>query len=177
MFNFSNTELPGVILAIPKVFEDERGIFFEAYKRSDFFGNGIAVDFVQSNESFSKKDVLRGLHFQEGAAAQAKLVRCVNGEIFDVAVDIRKDSPTFLKWVSAVLSGENKHQLFIPTGFAHGFCVLSDTARVTYSCSSEYDPKAEKGIIWNDPDIGIRWPVKVPILSPKDKEYPTAAQL
>lgn len=157
----------------PEVFKDSRGFFYETYKKSDFFSNDVIVDFVQDNQSVSQKNVLRGLHFQEGIAAQAKLVRCIAGEIFDVAVDIRKDSPTFLKWVGFVLSAQNKNQLFIPAGFAHGLCVISDSAELVYKCSGEYIPETERGIIWNDPDIAIVWPIKDPILSRRDTNYPT----
>jgi len=169
MFKFTKTAIPEVILIEPEIFGDNRGFFLETYKKSEFAKNGINVDFVQDNHSKSKTGVLRGLHFQVGESAQAKLVRCISGEIFDVAVDIRKDSPTFLKWVGYILSAENKNQLFIPAdGFAHGFCVLSEEAEIAYKCSKEYDPKSERGIIWNDELIGIKWPIKDPILSDKD---------
>lgn len=169
MFKFIKTEIPEVVLVEPQVFEDDRGFFLEAYKKSEFIKNGITVDFVQDNHSKSKAKVLRGLHFQTGASAQAKLVRCIKGEIFDVAVDLRQSSPTFLKWVGYVLSEKNKKELFIPAeGFAHGFCVLSDGAEIMYKCSKEYDPKSEVGIIWNDESIKIDWPVENPMLSDKD---------
>ena len=169
MFKFTKTEIPEVILVEPQVFGDERGFFLEAYKKSEFINNGITVDFVQDNHSKSKAKVLRGLHFQTGYSAQAKLVRCIKGEIFDVAVDLRQGSSTFLKWVGYVLSEENKKELFIPAeGFAHGFCVLSDEAEITYKCSNEYNPASESGVIWNDESIKIDWPIKDPILSDKD---------
>ena len=169
MFKFTKTEIPEVMLAEPQVFGDDRGFFLEAYKKSEFINNGITVDFVQDNHSKSKAKVLRGLHFQTGYSAQAKLVRCIKGEIFDVAVDLRQGSSTFLKWVGYVLSEENKKELFIPAeGFAHGFCVLSDEAEITYKCSNEYNPASESGVIWNDESIKIDWPIKDPILSDKD---------
>ncbi len=175
MFKFSGTNIPGVILIPPEEFSDPRGYFFEAYKKSVFAENGIAVDFVQENQSLSRRNVLRGLHFQAGRASQAKLVRCLAGEIFDVAVDLRKESPTFLKWAGATLSDRNRNQLFIPENFAHGFCVLSETAEVTYGCSTEYNPDTERGIIWNDPDIGIKWPIAEPLLSERDRNFPPAS--
>ncbi len=169
MFKFTKTEISEVVLIEPQVFEDSRGFFFEAYKKSEFLKNHIDVEFVQDNCSKSQKNILRGLHLQTGSAAQAKLVRCVKGEIFDVAVDLRKDSPTFLKWVGYILSAENKKELFIPAGgFAHGFCVLSEEAEISYKCSKEYNPDAEKGIIWNDSKLNINWPIKNPVLSVKD---------
>lgn len=168
MFTFTKTEIPEVILIEPQVFGDERGFFMETYKFSEFQANGISHGFVQDNHSLSGRGILRGLHFQTGPHAQAKLVRCIAGEIFDVAVDIRKNSPTYLKWVSAVLSAENKRMFYVPTGFAHGFCVLGDRAEVAYRCSEEYDPSCEHGIIWNDLTINIAWPIKDPTLSLKD---------
>ncbi|MGB9824656.1 MAG: dTDP-4-dehydrorhamnose 3,5-epimerase [Candidatus Hydrothermia bacterium] len=170
-FKFYRLEIPEVILIEPKVFEDERGYFMEVY-REDAFSPFIPHRFVQENLSFSKKKVLRGLHFQKKVAAQAKLVQVVNGEIFDVAVDIRKGSPTYGKWVGVVLSSENKLLLYIPEGFAHGFCVLSETATVLYRVSNFYDPSNDRGIIWNDNEIGIDWPVKDPIISEKDSKWP-----
>jgi dTDP-4-dehydrorhamnose 3,5-epimerase len=178
MFTFTKTTIPDVILVTPQVFGDERGFFLETYRRSAFFENGIPVDFVQDNRSRSTKGVLRGLHYQKGKSAQAKLVYCTKGEILDVAVDMRKESPTFLRWVGYVLSAENKQGLFIPAeGFAHGFCVLSADAEILYKCSHEYDPTGESGIVWNDPTIGIEWPITDPQLSPKDRAHPTAAEL
>jgi dTDP-4-dehydrorhamnose 3,5-epimerase len=174
MFKFTKTEIPEVILIEPQVFGDDRGFFLEAYKKSEFNNNGIIVDFVQDNHSKSKAKVLRGLHFQTGSSAQAKLVRCIKGEIFDVAVDLRQGSPTFLKWVGYVLSEENKKELFIPAeGFAHGFCVLSDEAEITYKCSREYDSKSEVGIIWNDKHIKVNWPISQPFISEKDAKNMT----
>jgi dTDP-4-dehydrorhamnose 3,5-epimerase len=178
MIKFTKTDIQGVLLLEPQIFTDERGFFLEAYKKSEFAANGITLDFVQDNHSRSKAGVLRGLHFQVGESAQAKLVRCVKGEILDVAVDLRKDSPTFLKWVSYVLSADNGRELFIPAeGFAHGFLVLSEEAEVTYKCSKEYDPSAERGVIWNDPDLKIDWGMSDPILSKKDLENRTVREL
>ncbi|MGC9019580.1 MAG: dTDP-4-dehydrorhamnose 3,5-epimerase, partial [Candidatus Bipolaricaulaceae bacterium] len=156
----------------PAVFSDERGFFMETYKYSEFAAFGIRERFVQDNHSRSAKGVLRGLHYQNPPKAQGKLVRVIVGEIFDVAVDIRKGSPTYGKWVGVRLSAENKRILYIPPGFAHGFCVLSDMAEVVYKVTEEYSPVHEAGIIWNDPEIGIEWPVERPIISPKDAKWP-----
>lgn len=170
-FTFKRLKIPDVLLIEPKVFKDERGFFMEVYKASEFEKFGIK-NFVQENISFSVKGVLRGLHYQKNPYAQGKLVRAVKGEIFDVAVDIRKGSPTFGKYVSEILSEENKRMLYIPEGFAHGFCVLSDNAIVNYLTTSEYAPQADRGIIWNDKDIGIEWPIKDVQVSEKDKRHP-----
>ena len=172
-FQFKRIEIPEVILIEPKVFQDERGFFMETYKYSDFAAFGIAERFVQDNHSRSVKGVLRGLHYQNPPHAQGKLIRVVVGEIFDVAVDIRKGSPTYGKWVGVKLSAENRRMLYIPPGFAHGFCVLSDVAEVVYKVTAEYAPECEAGIIWNDPGIGIEWPFKHPIISSKDAQWPT----
>jgi dTDP-4-dehydrorhamnose 3,5-epimerase len=171
-FIFKKLAVPEVILIEPKVFKDARGSFMEVYKYSDFAQAGIKEHFVQDNFSKSIKGVLRGLHFQKKPNAQGKLIRCIKGSIFDVAVDIRKGLPTFGKWVGAELSEENGLMLYIPPAFAHGFVVLSETAGVVYKCTREYSPEDESGIIWNDPDLGIRWPVNDPVLSEKDKNYP-----
>lgn len=172
-FNFKKLEIPDVILIEPKVFADERGFFVETYKESDFSEAGIAVKFVQDNHSKSvAKGILRGLHFQKEPAFQAKLVRVIAGSIFDVAVDIRKSSPTFGRWVSAHLSGENKNMLYVPVGFAHGFCTLEENTEVIYKCSRVYSAECDRGILWNDKDINIEWPVKEPILSKKDENWP-----
>jgi dTDP-4-dehydrorhamnose 3,5-epimerase len=167
-FTFKKLEIPEVILIEPGVFEDERGFFLENYKYSEFSDFGIKDKFVQDNHSKSAKGVLRGLHFQKLPKAQAKLVRCISGEIFDVAVDIRKESPTFGKWVGETLSEENKKMLYIPIGFAHAFCVLSDKAEINYKSSDEYSPESEGAIAWNDPTINIEWPIEDPIVSEKD---------
>jgi dTDP-4-dehydrorhamnose 3,5-epimerase len=171
------TDLPGVLVIEPKTFRDGRGYFMETYTRKKFKEFGIDVEFVQDNHSYSARGVLRGLHFQV-VREQAKLVRVIEGEIFDVAVDVRYGSPTFGKWSGARLSGENLLQLFVPAGFAHGFCVLSETAHVMYKCSDYYSPQDERGILWNDPDIGVRWPLGMPPeLSEKDKKNPLLKDL
>jgi dTDP-4-dehydrorhamnose 3,5-epimerase len=155
------------------VFEDERGFFTETYKYSVFASFGIRERFVQDNYSKSVKGVLRGLHYQKHPKAQGKLVMVIRGEIFDVAVDIRKGSPTCGKWVGLVLSSEDHRMLYVPAGFAHGFCALSDEAGVVYKVTGgEYAPELERGIVWNDPDLGITWPVKHPLISRKDAALP-----
>lgn len=169
-FSFKKLDIPDIILVESSVFKDNRGFFMETYKESEFSKAGIPA-FVQENRSFSTKGVLRGLHYQITPKDQGKLVQCMRGEIFDVAVDIREDSPSRYKWVSAILSEDNRYALYIPPGFAHGFCVMSDTAEVAYKCTSEYSPEHEKGIIWNDPAIGVAWPVSSPVLSSKDTAY------
>jgi dTDP-4-dehydrorhamnose 3,5-epimerase len=171
-FKFKKLAIPEVILIEPKVFQDERGSFAETYKYSEFAGMGIKEYFVQDNYSKSSKAVLRGLHFQKNPHAQGKLVRCIKGKIFDVAVDIIKGSPAFGKWVGAELSEGNNLMLYIPSGFAHGFVVLSGAADVIYKCTREYSTEDDRGIIWNDPDLDIRWPVRDPVLSEKDKNHP-----
>lgn len=172
-FEFERLAINDVILVKPKVFGDSRGFFMEAYKKSDFFANGIDVEFNQDNHSKSVKGVLRGLHYQEKPYGQAKLVRCSRGRIYDVAVDIRKESETFGKYVKVELSEENKHMLFIPEGFAHGFVVLSDEAELLYKASGEYCQSADRGILWCDKDINIDWEIDFePILSEKDKVQP-----
>ena len=168
---FEQTELEGVTLCIPEVFRDARGFFLETYHAARYMDGGVRVVFVQDNRSCSSKGVLRGLHYQL-YKPQAKLVSCIRGEVFDVAVDIRRGSPTFGKWSAAVLTEENHHQLFIPCGFAHGFCVLSDIAEIQYKCSEFYDPRDDHGIRWNDPALGVPWPVDQPILSSKDAVQP-----
>lgn len=170
MFKFVKTDIPGVILIEPQTFEDDRGFFCETYKKSEFFANGIKDEFVQDNHTKSKKNVLRGLHCQTGPFAQAKLVRCIKGSVFDVAVDTRKNSPSYLKWRGYILSEQNKNQLYVPAGLAHGFCALEDGTEIVYKCSQEYSPGSEVGIIWNDPKLAIRWPVEFPILSAKDSQ-------
>ena len=168
------TPIKDLVVIEPKVFGDERGYFYEAYNKNTFHELGLDYDFVQDNQSFSRKGVLRGLHFQK-QFPQAKLVRVIEGEVFDVAVDLRKDSPTFGKWYGVTLSGENKKMFMIPRGFAHGFLVLSETAVFSYKCDDFYHPNDEGGIIYNDPDIGIDWP-RVDcelVLSEKDKKHET----
>lgn len=177
-FEFKKYNIEGVILVIPKVFNDERGFFFESYKKSEFEENGINVEFKQDNHSKSTKGVLRGLHYQSYPKQQAKLVRCIKGSIFDVAVDIRKNSPTFGQWIGEVLSEENKKMLYIPENFAHGFVVLSDEAELVYKASNEYSKEHDRGILWNDPDIGINWGINFnPILSEKDKNQPALKEI
>ncbi|HDR04932.1 MAG TPA: dTDP-4-dehydrorhamnose 3,5-epimerase [Candidatus Marinimicrobia bacterium] len=176
-FHFESTQIPEVILIKPKVFGDERGYFLESYHAKDFAAAGIPYAFVQDNQSLSKKDTLRGLHFQAAPHSQGKLVRVVQGAIWDVAVDIRPNSPHFGKWTAHELSDSNHCQLFIPEGFAHGFLVLSDTALVQYKTSSFYAPDFDRGIAWNDPEIAIPWPVKNPLLSPKDQKQPLLKEL
>jgi len=171
-FRFEALAIPAVILVTYQKFGDERGYFAETYKQSVFAANGIPAKFVQDNYSHSIHGVLRGLHYQKAPHAQGKLVMAINGEIFDVAVDIRHGSPTYGKWVGEVLSATNGHMLYIPPGFAHGFCVLSAEADVVYKVTNEYAPAHDLGIIWNDPDIGIAWPVAAPRLSPKDARLP-----
>lgn len=172
-FEFRKYNIEGVTLVIPKVFEDDRGFFLEGYKKSDFKNNGIDIEFQQDNHSKSTKGVLRGLHYQAAPKGQAKLVRCIKGEIFDVAVDIRKNSPTFGKWIGEKLTQKNKCMLFIPDGFAHGFVVLSEEAELIYKASNEFSKEHDRGILWNDPDIGINWPIDfTPLLSEKDKNQP-----
>jgi dTDP-4-dehydrorhamnose 3,5-epimerase len=171
-FKFTRLEIPEVILIEPKVFQDERGFFMEVYKTSDFAQFGIKDNFVQDNHSCSARGTLRGLHYQKHPMAQAKLVRCVRGAIFDVAVDIRKGSPTYGKWVGVILSATNKKMLYVPVGFAHGFLALEDESEVIYKVSNLYSPEHEAGIIWNDPEIDIKWPWDNPILSERDKTWP-----
>lgn len=170
--NFIKTEIEGVYIIEPKVFGDNRGYFMECYNENVFKAAGLDYKFVQDNESKSKKGVLRGLHFQK-TYPQAKLVRVLEGEVFDVAVDLRKDSPTYGKWVGVILSSENKRQFMIPRGFAHGFVVLSETATFTYKCDEFYHPEDEGGIMWNDPLVDIKWPIEGEVLlSEKDKKHP-----
>lgn len=171
-FTFHRLEIPDVILIEPKVFGDPRGFFVETYKRSEFIENGICEQFVQDNWSRSCRGTLRGLHFQKPPKAQAKLVTVLHGEVFDVAVDIRKNSPTFGKWVGIHLSDNKPQMLYIPKGFAHGFCVLSDEADFVYKVSDEYCRELDSGIRWNDPTIGIPWPIVEPLLSAKDLQLP-----
>jgi dTDP-4-dehydrorhamnose 3,5-epimerase len=174
-FIFTETKIKGVYIIDVKTYGDHRGYFMETYKESDFKATGLDYRFVQDNQSSSRKGVLRGLHFQINHP-QAKLVRALKGEVFDVAVDLRKGSETYGKWVGVLLSEENHRQFMIPRGFAHGFLVVSDYAEFAYKCDELYHPEDEGGIIWNDPDIGIEWPtVETIILSDKDKKHPTLA--
>lgn len=171
-FSFKRLEIPDVILVEPVVFEDNRGFFMETYRESHFRQGGIDHRFVQDNHSKSRKNVLRGLHFQLNPMAQGKLVRCIRGKIWDVAVDIRKGSPWFGKWVAVELSEENRLMLWVPPGFAHGFVALEDETEVIYKVTAEFSPDLDRGIIWNDPDLKIEWPVTDPILSDKDSRLP-----
>jgi dTDP-4-dehydrorhamnose 3,5-epimerase len=173
-FLFETRPIPGLILITPRVFEDERGLFFEWYKESDFTNAGIRERFVQDNHSVSRRGVLRGLHYQKAPHAQGKLVRCTYGRVWDAAVDIRADSPARGRWFGTELSAENRKILYIPPGFAHGFLTLSETAEFCYKVSAEYAPEADTGIRWNDGDIGIEWPLQESeiIVSEKDASLP-----
>jgi dTDP-4-dehydrorhamnose 3,5-epimerase len=174
--NVIETTLPGVILLEPDVYEDSRGFFLETWNLKRYEDAGIRETFVQDNISFSQKGILRGLHFQH-PQFQGKLVQVLSGEVWDVAVDIRKDSPNFGQWVGEVLSGENHRQMYIPPGFAHGYCVTSETALFSYKCTDFYNSATEHSIIWNDPDLGIDWPVGTPLLSAKDADCPRLKDL
>ena len=167
---FKKTNIEGVYIIEPRVFNDSRGYFFEAWKKQEFEANIGPVEFIQDNESKSSYGVLRGLHYQKGEFSQAKLVRVIKGRVLDVAVDLRKSSPTFGKHVMTELSDENKRQFFIPRGFAHGFLVLSDEAIFTYKVDNVYAPQAEAGIRWNDPDVGIQWPIDPQQVLTSDKD-------
>ena len=171
-FRFQTLAIPDVILVEPQVFGDQRGFFLETYRRTDFIANGIVLDFVQDNVSHSRKGVLRGLHFQRPPCAQGKLVTVLRGEVFDVAVDIRHGSPTYGRWVGITLSGSHQQLVYVPPGFAHGFCVLSDEADFVYKITAEYAPELEGGIRWNDPEIGVEWPIQDPVLSSRDLQLP-----
>ena len=176
-FQFQRLEIPDLVLITPRRFADDRGFFCETYKSSAFQDFGIDAVFIQDNCSHSLRGVLRGLHFQKPPHAQGKLVRVMYGEVVDVAVDIRVGSPTYRQWVSVHLSAENGQMIYIPPGFAHGFCVLSDEAGLAYKVTQEYAPQAEAGIQWNDPEIGIAWPIADPIVSAKDTILPSLAAL
>jgi dTDP-4-dehydrorhamnose 3,5-epimerase len=171
-------DIPGVVLIEPRIFGDHRGYFFESYRRDRLAEHGIDVEFVQDNMSSSTRGVLRGLHYQLAPHAQGKLVRVVRGEVFDVAVDIRRGSPTFGRWVGQVLSSENKRSMYVPPGFAHGFCVLSEVAEFHYKCTGYYARDFERGIIWNDPVLAIEWPIGPgeALLSEKDAANPVLAE-
>ena len=169
--NVIETTLPGVLVIEPRVFGDARGYFMETYNAQRYTQRGLEVGFVQDNLSYSRRGTLRGLHYQN-PRPQGKLVYVLEGEVFDVAVDIRLGSATFGEWVGVRLSAENKRQFYIPPGFAHGFCVTSDTALFAYKCTDFYDAQADGGVCWNDPEIGIDWPVNDPLLSDKDRQAP-----
>jgi len=178
-FNFVKTKIRDLYIIEPKVFGDNRGYFMESYNKKDFFDAGLTMEFVQDNESKSKKGVLRGLHFQT-KHTQGKLVRVTEGAVFDVAVDLRKGSPTYGQWEGILLTSENKKQFYVPEGFAHGFLVLSDTAVFNYKCTDFYAPEYDGGVLWNDPDIGIEWPldgIEEILLSEKDKNQKTLKEL
>ena len=178
-FKFIETKIKDLYIIEPKVFGDDRGYFIETYNRRDFVEAGLDMVFVQDNESKSKKGVLRGMHFQT-KFTQGKLVRVTQGEVYDVAVDLRKGSPTYGQWEGVLLSAENKRQFYVPEGFAHGFLVLSDEAVFNYKCTNLYAPEFDGGLLWNDPDVGIEWPLEgidEIILSEKDKKQPTLKEL
>lgn len=177
--NIIKTDIPDVLIFEPKVFTDSRGFFYESFNERVFEeAVGHKVNFIQDNHSRSTKGVLRGLHYQSAPFSQAKLVRCILGEVFDVAVDIRKDSPTFSQWIGVNLSAENKRQLWIPDGFAHGFLVLSDEVEFVYKTTNYYSPNHDRGIAWNDPIISIDWPLTLnPILSLKDSNQPNLLEI
>jgi dTDP-4-dehydrorhamnose 3,5-epimerase len=168
------TKIPGILIFEPKVFEDERGFFMEAYKKSEFAALGFKEEFVQDNQSRSTQGVLRGLHFQLSSHPMGKLVRCLLGEIFDVGVDVRRGSPTFGQWTGELLSAKNKKMLYFPPGIAHGFYTVSEVAEVLYKCTGEYNKESERALAWNDPKIGINWPIKndLVILSDRDQKHP-----
>jgi dTDP-4-dehydrorhamnose 3,5-epimerase len=174
--NVLTTELEGLLIFEPQAFGDDRGFFMEIFQRQRYRAAGIDTEFVQDNISRSMRNTLRGLHYQH-PHGQAKLVQVLEGEIYDVAVDIRQGSPTFGRWVGIILSAENRRQFFLPAGFAHGFCVLSATALFLYKCSDFYAPEAEGGLCWNDPDLGIPWPVQAPILSERDSRFSPLRQV
>lgn len=169
---FIETPIQGLWIIEPRIFDDERGFFMETYHQDKFREHGITAPFVQQNRSRSKQGVIRGLHYQTAPFEQGKLVSVAHGEVFDVAVDIRPDSPTFGKWFGLALSSENHRLFYIPPGFAHGFCALSEYVDFVYSCTSIYSPQNETGIIWNDPYINVEWPIAAPSLSDKDLKLP-----
>lgn len=171
-FRFEPLEIPGVVLVRPEIHRDDRGFLYESYRKSAFREAGLEAEFCQDNHSRSRRGVLRGLHYQRPPRAHAKLVRAVEGEIFDVAVDLRRDSPSYGDWVAAILSADNRRMLFVPEGFAHGYCVLSAAAAVHYKITAEYAPEHEGGVVWDDPDVGIEWPIEDPILSERDAALP-----
>ena len=171
-FKFTGTEIPGIVVIEPVVYRDSRGFFMETYKASEFSGAGISYEFVQDNHSMSDRGVLRGLHYQIEPAQQGKLIRVVSGSIFDVALDIRRGSPTFGRYLAFRLTAEEKKMVWIPPGFAHGFLSLEDGTELLYKATSEYNASLERGILWNDPDLKIDWPSNNPIVSEKDSEHP-----
>lgn len=170
--NVIETKLPGLLIIEPKIFGDDRGYFFESFNREAFKLAGLEMEFVQDNESFSGRGVLRGLHFQNPPFEQGKLVRVASGSVMDVSLDIRKNSPTYGQWEAVTISAENKRMLWIPPGFAHGFVSLSDNTLFLYKCTNLYNKESENSIIWNDQDLNIDWGVENPLISDKDKEGP-----
>jgi dTDP-4-dehydrorhamnose 3,5-epimerase len=175
-FERLDTQIDGLVLIQPKVISDDRGFFFETYRRSDYSDHGVDVEFVQDNHSRSVQGTIRALHFQL-QPGQAKLIRCARGSVYDVAVDLRKGSPTYGRYEAFVLSDKNAHQVFIPVGFAHGFCVTSDEADVAYKVSSYYDGATERGIAWDDPALGVQWPVEQPLVSDRDRNNPRLEEI
>ncbi|MCK5083938.1 MAG: dTDP-4-dehydrorhamnose 3,5-epimerase [Candidatus Omnitrophica bacterium] len=175
-FKFKKLEIPGLVLVEPEIYGDDRGYFLELYRKNEFEKAGITKPFVQVDHSKSKKNVVRGLHYQKDPMAQAKMVDVIEGSIFDVVVDIRKGSPSFGKWLGVILGGAQRQLLYIPEGFAHGFCVVSETAHIIYYCTQIYMPEYQRGILWNDPEMSISWPVEDPVLSDKDKKMPPLSQ-
>jgi dTDP-4-dehydrorhamnose 3,5-epimerase len=175
-FRFTRLAIPEVLLIEPLVFRDQRGFFLETYKRSEFAAEGISETFVQGNHSKSSRGILRGLHYQKNPMAQGKLVRAVSGEIYDVVIDLRRGAPTYGKWVAVTISAQDKKMLYVPGGFAHGFCVTSDEAEVLYAATEEYAPDCEAGVLWNDPDLAITWPITDPQLSARDRAWPLLKQ-
>jgi dTDP-4-dehydrorhamnose 3,5-epimerase len=175
-FSFVRLSIPDVILVEAQAFADERGYFLETFQEEVFAEAGIGLRFVQDNHSHSRRGVLRGLHYQLPPHEQGKLVQVVRGEVLDVAVDLRQGSPTYGRWVAELLSSENHRQLWVPPGFAHGFCVLSEEADVVYKVTAPYAPAAERGILWSDPELAIAWPVPDPIVSPRDRGLPLFSQ-
>ena len=171
-FRFTPAAIADVVVIEPRVFPDDRGFFMETYKRSEFAAHGIDETFVQCNQSKSARGTLRGLHYQRHPKAQGKLIHALSGEIYDVVVDLRHGSPSYGKWLGVLLSAENKQMIYVPHGFAHGFCVTSDEAEVSYMTTAEYAPEFEAGIIWNDPDLAIDWPIAEPHLSNRDQAWP-----
>ena len=174
--NFKETKIQGVLILEPDVFKDKRGYFLETWNKERYEKNGIPYSFVQDNISFSKKGILRGLHFQY-PQPQGKLIQVLSGKVIDIAADIRIGSPTYGKWHSEILSDTNHKQMFVPSGFAHGYCVMSESAIFSYKCTDFYNPATEHGIIWNDPDLNIDWQIEEPVLSPKDAKYPRLKDL
>jgi dTDP-4-dehydrorhamnose 3,5-epimerase len=170
------TKLPGAVIVEPDVFGDARGYFLETWNRKRYAAAGLDVDFVQDNLSFSQRGTLRGLHFQN-PGTQGKLVSVLIGEVYDVAVDVRHGSPSFGQWIGVALSAENKRQFYVPPGFAHGFCVTSETALFAYKCTDFYNPETEGSVLWNDPELGIDWPIKEPLLSKKDAIAPRLSSI